>query len=81
MDQYLGQILYVAFSYAPSGWAVCDGQVLPVSSNQALFALLGDRFGGDGHTTFGLPKLTTAPTTPPGLLPVIALTGLFPPRP
>ncbi|WP_114391923.1 phage tail protein [Oleisolibacter albus] len=81
MDPYLGQVLYVAFPYAPSGWAVCDGQVLPIASNQALYALLGNRFGGDGRTTFGLPKLTAAATTPTGLLPVIAVSGIFPPRP
>lgn len=47
----------VGFNFAPQGWALCDGQLLSVSQNTALFSLLGNRFGGDGRTTFGLPDL------------------------
>src|SRR5438270_10276293 len=46
-----------AFGYAPQGWATCDGQMLPISQYQALFAVLGTAFGGDGSNTFGLPDL------------------------
>jgi microcystin-dependent protein len=45
----------VGFNFAPSGWAFCDGQLLPISQNMALFSLLGTTFGGDGRTTFALP--------------------------
>ncbi|HEY6927467.1 MAG TPA: tail fiber protein [Steroidobacteraceae bacterium] len=56
-DQFIGEIRMVGFSFAPTGWALCDGSLLPISQNQALFALLGTMFGGDGKTTFGLPDL------------------------
>ncbi len=54
-QQYLGEIRIVAFSFAPKGWAQCNGQILPINQNQALFSLLGTAFGGDGRTTFALP--------------------------
>lgn len=54
---YLGEISWVAFSYAPQGWAQCNGQFLPINQNQALFSLLGTTYGGDGVTTFRLPNL------------------------
>jgi len=57
LEPFLGMITYMAGSYAPKGWATCDGQLLPVNQNQALYALLGTQFGGDGVTTFGLPDL------------------------
>jgi microcystin-dependent protein len=57
MDQYLGEVRAVAFSYAPRGWALCNGQILPINQNQALFALLGTTYGGNGTTTFALPNL------------------------
>ena len=53
----MGEIGYVAFDFAPRGWAKCDGQLLPISSNTALFSLLGTKYGGDGRTTFGLPDM------------------------
>jgi microcystin-dependent protein len=53
----LGQIAIVGFNYAPRGWALCDGQLLAISQNQALFSLLGTTYGGDGRTTFALPDL------------------------
>ncbi|MGD0568793.1 MAG: tail fiber protein [Candidatus Sulfotelmatobacter sp.] len=52
---YLGEIRMVAFSFAPKGWAMCNGQTMPINQNQALFSLLGTTFGGDGRTTFQLP--------------------------
>ena len=54
---FLGEIELFAFDYAPSGWAQCAGQLLAINQNQALFALLGTRFGGNGITTFALPDL------------------------
>lgn len=54
---FLGQIILVSFNFAPVGWAFCDGQLLPINQNQALFALIGTTFGGDGQTTFALPDL------------------------
>jgi microcystin-dependent protein len=57
MNPFLGQILMVAFNFAPTGWALCNGQLLPIAQNTALFALLGTTFGGNGTTTFALPNL------------------------
>ena len=54
---FLSEIRLVAFDYAPNGWAECNGQLLPINQNQALFALLGTTYGGDGQTTFALPDL------------------------
>ncbi|MEM6325607.1 MAG: tail fiber protein [Bacteroidota bacterium] len=54
---FIGDIMYVGFNFDPRGWAFCHGQLLAISSNNALFSLLGTVFGGDGRTTFGLPDL------------------------
>ena len=56
-DPFIGQIRMFAGSFAPVGWAFCDGSVLNVSANPALFSILGSIYGGDGRTTFGLPDL------------------------
>jgi microcystin-dependent protein len=56
-DPYVGEIRMVAFNYAPSGWALCQGQVVAISQNQALFALLGTVYGGNGVSNFQLPNL------------------------
>ena len=70
-DPFLGQISYVGFNFAPRNWALCDGQLLAISSNSALFSLLGTTYGGDGRTTFALPDLRgrvpVHPGTGPGL--------------
>src|SRR5216110_161021 len=57
MDPFLGEIRAVSFTFAPKGWALCNGQLLPINQNQALFALLGTTYGGDGRVNFGLPNL------------------------
>ena len=57
MDPFIGQIMAVGFGFNPRGWANCDGQLISIASNNALFALLGTTFGGDGRTTFALPDL------------------------
>ncbi len=56
-DPFLAEIRLMSFNFAPRGWAQCNGQLLPINQNQALFALLGTTFGGNGQTTFGLPDL------------------------
>jgi microcystin-dependent protein len=56
-EPFLGEIKLVSFAYAPQGWALCNGQVMPIAQNQALFSLLGTTYGGDGRTTFALPNL------------------------
>jgi microcystin-dependent protein len=57
MEQFLGQILMVGFNFAPVGWALCNGQLLSISQNTALFSLLGTTYGGNGVSTFALPNL------------------------
>ena len=57
MEPFLGQIIMVGFNFAPRGWAMCNGQLLSIAQNSALFALLGTTYGGDGQTTFALPDL------------------------
>jgi microcystin-dependent protein len=59
-DPYLGEIRTVGFNFAPRGWAMCSGQILPISQNTALFSLLGTVYGGNGTSTFGLPNLNGA---------------------
>jgi microcystin-dependent protein len=56
-DPFIGEIKMVGFNFAPRSWANCDGQLLSISSNTALFSLLGTTYGGDGETSFGLPDL------------------------
>lgn len=56
-EPYLGEIRWFAGNFAPRGWAFCDGQLLPISQNEALFSLLGTIYGGDGRTTFALPDM------------------------
>ena len=57
-NPFVGQILVVGFNFAPKGWASCDGQLLPISQNTALFSLLGTMYGGDGRSNFALPNLS-----------------------
>lgn len=54
-EPFLSEIRIVSFSFAPNGWAMCNGQLLPINQNQALFSLLGTTFGGDGRVNFALP--------------------------
>jgi microcystin-dependent protein len=54
-EPFLGEIRIMSFNFAPKGWAMCNGQFLPINQNQALFSLLGTTFGGNGQTTFQLP--------------------------
>ncbi|MDQ1713086.1 MAG: hypothetical protein QOE45_2536 [Frankiaceae bacterium] len=54
---FLGEVKIIPWNFAPQGWAFCNGQLLPINQNQALFSLYGTTFGGNGQTTFGLPNL------------------------
>ena len=56
-EPYIGEIRAFAFNFPPKGWALCNGQLLPINQNQALYALLGNVYGGNGVTTFALPNL------------------------
>ena len=56
-EPFLSEIRIMSFVFAPKGWALCNGQLLPINQNQALFSLLGTTYGGDGRTTFALPDL------------------------
>jgi len=56
-EQYIGEIKLVSFDFPPKGWALCNGQLLPINQNQALFSLLGTTYGGNGVQTFALPNL------------------------
>jgi microcystin-dependent protein len=68
VDPFVAEIRIFGFNFAPKGWATCDGQLMPISQNTALFSLLGTMYGGDGKTTYALPPLT-------GAAPVAAGTG------
>src|SRR3954469_4999832 len=57
---FFGQVLPVGFNFAPTGWALCNGQIVPIAQNTALFSLLGTTYGGNGTTTFALPNLQSS---------------------
>ena len=75
---YLGEIVQVAFEFAPRDYLPCDGRILSISQRGALFSLLGNRFGGDGKSNFALPNYN--PSAPRGSMYVICVEGIFPPR-
>ncbi|MEW4371877.1 InlB B-repeat-containing protein [Paenibacillus kandeliae] len=79
IEPYIGEIQLFPYNYAPSGWVFAAGQTLTISQNQALFALLGTQYGGDGRTTFALPNLTSL-SIPDGMGYYIALNGIYPSR-
>ncbi|MCZ8513241.1 tail fiber protein [Paenibacillus filicis] len=68
-EPFLGEIKLISFNFAPKGWALCDGQLMPINQNQALFSILGTTYGGDGRLNFGLPDLR-------GRVPVSAGNGI-----
>jgi microcystin-dependent protein len=63
---FVAEVRIFACNFAPTGWATCDGQLLPISQNTALFSLLGTTYGGDGESTFGLPNLQGSAAMHPG---------------
>ena len=76
MDPFVAEIRIFPFNFSPKGWAFCDGQILPLSQNTALFSLLGTTYGGDGKSTFALPDLQGAAAMHPGQGPGLSLHDL-----
>jgi microcystin-dependent protein len=75
-DQFVAEIRIFPFNFAPKGWALCNGQLLPISQNTALFSLLGTTYGGDGRSTFALPDLQGRAPMHPGQGPGLSLYDL-----
>lgn len=75
-DPFIAEIRIFPFNFAPSGWAKCNGQLLPISQNTALFSLLGTTYGGNGQTTFALPNLQGGAAMHPGQGPGLSLRVL-----
>jgi microcystin-dependent protein len=75
-DPFVAEIRMVPFNFAPMGWAFCDGQILPLSQNTALFSLLGTTYGGDGRSNFALPNLQGSAVMHPGQGPGLSLHDL-----
>ena len=81
MEFFVGQICMFPWEWAPRGWAKCDGQLLAINENQALYSLFGTEFGGDGRQTFALPKLAPIKGQNGGDIGYfINLSGIFPSR-
>lgn len=76
MDPFVAEIRIFPFNFAPKGWAFCDGQLLPLSQNTALFSLLGTTYGGDGKSNFALPDLRGSVPMHPGQGPGLSLHDL-----
>ncbi|WP_353719383.1 tail fiber protein [Dyadobacter sp. 676] len=76
MDPFVAEIRIFPFNFAPKGWAWCDGQILPLSQNTALFSLLGTTYGGNGKSTFALPDLQGSAPMHPGQGPGLSLHDL-----
>lgn len=66
-EPFLAEIRIVGFNFAPRGWALCDGQILPINQNQSLYSLLGTTYGGDGRTSFALPDFRGRAPVHPGV--------------
>ena len=75
-DPFVAEIRIFPFNFAPKGWAFCDGQLMPISQNTALFSLLGTTYGGDGRTNFALPNLQGNAPMHPGQGPGLSLHDL-----
>ena len=75
-DPFVAEIRIFPFNFAPTGWALCNGQLLPISQNTALFSLLGTTYGGDGKSTFALPDLQGSAPMQPGQGPGLSLHDL-----
>jgi microcystin-dependent protein len=71
-EPFVAEIRIFPFNFAPTGWAMCNGQLMPISQNTALFSLVGTFYGGDGQSTFALPNLEGAAPMHPGLGPGLA---------
>src|SRR5205809_4111030 len=75
-DPFIAEIRIFPVNFAPKGWAFCDGQLLPLSQNTALFSLLGTTYGGDGKSTFALPNIQGSAVMHPGQGPGLSLHDL-----
>jgi microcystin-dependent protein len=75
-NPFIAEIRIFPFNFAPKGWAFCDGQLMPISQNTALFSLLGTTYGGDGKSTFALPNLQGCAPMQPGQGPGLSLYDL-----
>jgi len=76
MEPFVGEVKYFAGNFAPRGWSFCQHQLLPIAEWEALFSILGTTYGGDGRTTFALPKIEDLN----GCKAIIALQGVYPSR-
>jgi len=79
-DPFLGEITIFSSNFAPRGYAFCEGQLLNISQNAALYSLLGTKYGGDGRVTFALPNLKAGEKLLNGSRYIISLQGIYPPR-
>ena len=79
MDYFLGQIELFPYSFVPYGWLLCNGQLLNIPQQSALYSLIGNKFGGDGRTTFAVPNLQGAEPVP-GMGYYICISGIYPTR-
>lgn len=75
-DPFVAEIRIFGFNFAPTGWAMCNGQILPISQNTALFSLLGTTYGGNGQSTFALPNMQANAPMHPGQGPGLSLHDL-----
>ncbi|HBV99390.1 MAG: phage tail protein [Peptococcaceae bacterium BICA1-7] len=79
MDYFIGQIVLFPYSFTPMGWKKCDGTLLSIQQNTALFSLISNKFGGDGQTNFAVPNLIGAEPIP-GMNYYMCLSGIYPTR-
>jgi len=81
MEGTIGEIRLFAGNFEPRNWAFCDGQLMPINDNQSLYSILGTAYGGDGRTTFALPKVDNLPCqSKTGLRYIICIYGIYPSR-
>lgn len=78
MDEYIGMIKLFSGNFAPQGWVLCNGALLSIRENQAVYAVLTNKFGGDGITNFAVPKLDSPLAD---TIYVMCVNGVYPPRP
>jgi microcystin-dependent protein len=79
-ESYLGTIILFAGKFCPMGWMLCDGRLLGVAENMALFSILGDTYGGDGRNTFALPNLNDSDTASRKPKYIMCVNGIYPTR-
>ncbi len=79
MDYYIGQIVVFPYSFVPYGWLLCNGAQLSIQQNNALYSLIGTKFGGNGSTNFNIPNLQGAEALP-GTAYYICISGIYPSR-